>query len=76
MSRFEEWWNDQDNGAPAMVFETEESMAKAAFNAGVAAERERCAGIAENMIDRGKDEKSPVYDLACQDIAAAIRSAK
>lgn len=62
---FEEWWNDQDNGAPAMVFETEESMAKAAYNAGLAAERERCARIAETQFccDDGEEEL----------IAAAIR---
>ena len=38
---FEEWWNNQELGAPTMVFNTEEDMARAAYSAGVAAERER-----------------------------------
>lgn len=67
MSGFEKWWNDQDSGAPTMVFDTEECMARAAYNAGVAAERERCARIADEY-----HQRDPVHYIA-NAIAAAIR---
>lgn len=65
---FEEWWTDQYNGAPAMVFNTEEAMAEAAYNAGAQAERERCARVAETHRDAGC-----VVSVSGQTIAAAIR---
>ena len=43
---FDEWWNDQLRGAPIMVFNTEEEMARSAWDAA----KEACASICESRI--------------------------
>lgn len=58
---FNEWWNDQKNGAPVMVFNTDEEMARAAWNAA----KEECAQICMEQ---------QIYLRTRQLIAAAIRS--
>ena len=37
MKLFNEWWSNLDSGAPTIVMETEEDMAREAFKAGLAA---------------------------------------
>lgn len=43
---FQQWWNDQENGAPSKVFDTDEQMAEAALNA-ASAELAECKRDAE-----------------------------
>ena len=69
---FDEWWNDQQAGAPAMVFNTEEDMARAAWNTASRIEREECAKLREDRMkyfNRGAAEQ---YEA--ENCAAAIRS--
>lgn len=34
---FDQWWGDQDNGAPTKVFDSEHDLAKSAWNAAITA---------------------------------------
>lgn len=66
---FEEWLDAESASLDTMELMCKGALEKA-YNAGVAAERERCAGIAES-VDKWLDWESELSDY--QAIAAAIR---
>ena len=73
---FEEWNSGRDKTIQPAVFDAKfEAVARAAWEAATAAERERCASIADGIERRGDRHwiKGSLYDMLRRDIAAEIR---
>ena len=58
MPKFEQWWKDQESGAPSMVFDSEEAMASAAYEQG---KRDATEWISVN--DRLPEERTEPYQV-------------
>jgi len=64
---FEKWWNDQETGAPTMVFNTDEEMAFAAYKAAIVSldldERDkRVAEACARLIEPTQEHRENPYD--------------
>lgn len=71
---FDEWWNDQWAGAPIMVFNTEEEMARAAWDAAKHIEREECAKICDSLAKIEEAHGESAREFASINCAKFIRS--
>ena len=73
----EEWWQTywMPTGQPAVFDAAMKEIAENAWAAATAAERERCASIADGIELRGDRHwiKGSLYDMLRRDIAAEIR---
>lgn len=70
LSEFEKWWNDQDHGAPAQVFNSDEDMAKAAYRQALL---DAVKTVDAHRIDFPCDRWQSAYDSAVAEVSAAIR---